>query len=98
MPYEAHEKLQALFPGRTWQGSDPAIARYLFIGLDANFPPNIQANHQEVIDYLTDYIQFIDTHGVHHPFLLDGYRGTGKRYHKKFAEFGFTREHIINLS
>lgn len=98
MPYRAHEELQALFPGRTWQGCDPANARYLFIGLDANFPPAIQSYHQRVIEYLTDYIQFMDRYGVHHPFLLRGYRGAGKRYHKKFADIGFTHGHIISLS
>lgn len=30
--------------------------------------------------------------GVHHPFLLPGYKGDRKYYHKTFAEIGFRPE------
>jgi hypothetical protein len=100
MTYTKHEELIKLFPTRKrwWQGCDPITACYLFIGLDANFAPNIQAHYPKVVDYLNDYNQFIDDYEVHHPFLLNGYRGSGRKYHEKFVEIGFTREQIRRLS
>lgn len=98
MPYTRHEELINLFPGRKWQGCAPFDARFLFVGLDANFAPNIEARYPRVIDYLNNYIQFIDDYGVHHPFLLNEYQGSGRRYHEKFVQIGFTRGEIVRLS
>ena len=33
---------------------------------------------------------FWKRHGVHHPFLLPGYTGDGKRFHRTFSRIGFT--------
>ena len=39
-----------------------------------------------VTDYLTDGINFWNTHNIHHPFLLPDYKGDGKRYHTIFSK------------
>ena len=33
---------------------------------------------------------FWQRHGVHHPFLLSGYTGDGKRFHRTFSRIGLT--------
>ena len=35
---------------------------------------------------------------MHHPFLLSGYKGSGRYYHKSFAEIGFGPEHADAVS
>jgi hypothetical protein len=35
---------------------------------------------------------------VHHPFLLDGYTGDGRRYHRNFSRIGFLPAHADPVS
>lgn len=97
MSYELHpsERLRAHFRERPWQGADPFGAFFLFVGLDANYDRNIEKTLPEVFDYLKDGVSFWRKHGkgVHHPFRLPHYHGSGKRYHDRFAEIGFTPDH-----
>jgi len=97
MPYELHPsgRLKAYFQERPWQGADPFQAVFLFVGLDANYDPSIEETLPEVFDYLDDGVAFWRRHGkgVHHPFRLPRYHGTGKKYHDRFAEIGFAPEH-----
>lgn len=87
--------LNTLFAERPWQGADPLAARFLFIGLDANYAADIESSSifPALLDYHRDGTAFWRRHGVHHPFLLPEYRGDGLRYHRNFARLGFTPEH-----
>lgn len=65
-------------------------AKYIFVGLDANFAIDVEAQIPEIVPYLEDGPQFwIDT-GRHHPFMLEGYSGSGSFYHKNFKLIDFT--------
>jgi hypothetical protein len=83
---------------KPWQGNDPANSHFLFIGLDANYAPDIEETLPEIFSYLDSGVEFWRTKGVHHPFRLSHYWGSGKKYHDKFAEIGFTPEHAELVS
>lgn len=94
MPYTPHEGLRAHFQHRPWQGNDPMLAIFLFVGIDANYDANIHKTLPEIFDYLDDGVHWWQTNkeGVHHPFRLSRYHADGRRYHDKFAEIGFMPE------
>ncbi len=94
MSYTLHpsEKLVILFKKKPWQGTNPARAQFLFIGLDANYAPDIENELPEIFDYLDSGVEFWRAQGVHHPFRFPHYQGSGKKYHEKFAEIGFSPE------
>jgi hypothetical protein len=96
----ADPRLQELFAVKPYQGADPASARFLFFGLDANYAPNLatQPVYPEVVSYLEDGVGYWKRTGFHHPFRSPGYRGDGKRYHDAFAEIGFSPEHAEQVS
>jgi hypothetical protein len=100
--YEIHpsRELNASFARRPYQGVEPSSAAYLFIGLDANYDPNIErkAIFPRVLEYHEDGVAFWRRHGVHHPFLLPEYKGDGRRYHKTFARIGFAPKHAALVS
>jgi hypothetical protein len=100
--YERHpnRELNASFARRPYQGVEPSSAAYLFIGLDANYDPNIERNpiFPRVLEYHEDGVGFWRRHGVHHPFLLPEYTGDGRRYHKAFARIGFEPKHAALVS
>lgn len=100
MPYVLHpsEKLVAQFKQRPWQGCSPTDAKFLFVGLDANYGADIETSLPEVFDYLDCGVSFWRKNKVHHPFLLSHYRGAGRKYHEKFAEIGFTANHAESVS
>jgi hypothetical protein len=83
------DKLVGLFKNKPWQGADPFKARFIFVGLDANYAPDVEEQIPEIIDYLNDGPGFWRKTGYHHPFRLPKYRGCGDRYHGRFAEIGF---------
>lgn len=76
------------------------MAKFLFVGLDANYNADIErsAIFPKIVEYHQDAVSFWQKHGVHHPFLLPGYRGDGKRYHQSFARIGFAPEHAKLVS
>ncbi|MDR4517326.1 MAG: hypothetical protein MRK00_08065 [Nitrosomonas sp.] len=92
--------LNRLFSNRPYQGTDPMKAKYLFIGLDANYAEDIDQSgiSQEMYEYLDDDVLFWEKYGVHHPFLLDNYKGDGKFYHRSFAKIGFTKTHAPEIA
>ena len=94
MPYTLHpsKKLVTLFKEKPWQGNRPEKAHFLFVGLGANYSADIEKSLPEVFDHLRSGVEFWRANGVHHPFRLQHYRGSGKRYHDKFAEIGFTTD------
>jgi len=100
--YAAHpnQALQRHFAERPYQGAEPAQAKYLFVGLDANYAADIENGpiFASVLDYHRDGIGFWKRHGVHHPFLLPTYRGDGRRYHQNFARIGLGPESAENVS
>lgn len=100
MSYQLHPsaKLVAHFKEKPWQGCHPATARFLFVGLDANYSADIDRTLPEVFRYHEDGVAFWQTRGVHHPFLLPKYGGSGRKYHAKFAEIGFTPQHAGQVS
>jgi hypothetical protein len=93
-------ELNALFRHRPFQGAEPECARFVFVGLDANYDPNLELSSSlpSVLEYHADGVAFWRRHGVHHPFLLPTYRGDGRRYHLNFAKIGFTPDHAGQVS
>lgn len=100
--YQRHPnpELNRLFSERPFQGAAPEAARFLFVGLDANYAEDIdqQSIFPALLDYHQDGVQFWKTRGVHHPFLLPAYRGDGRRYHLNFARIGFTPDDSHQIS
>lgn len=100
--YEPHpsNELNALFRHKPYQGATPQEASFLFIGLDANYAPDLEhsSSFRSVLEYHEDGVAFWKRHGVHHPFLLPGYQGDGRRYHKTFARIGFKPKHAHLVS
>ena len=88
-----NEKLNFAFNDKPYQGVAPEKAKYLFIGLDANYCKDIEQNNvfPWVIEYLKDGAAFWKKYGVHHPFLLPDYSGDGKFFHKSFARMGLEK-------
>ncbi len=94
------QKLNDLFRHRPYQGAEPSEATFLFVGLDANYAPDIEPSPSfaSVVEYHRDGVAFWRRHGVHHPFLLPEYRGDGRRYHRTFAKIGFAPRHAELVS
>jgi len=100
--YQIHssENLVSLFEAKPYQGADPMKARFLFVGLDANYSPAIEKSgiFPALLEYHDDGVAFWQKHHVHHPFLLPEYSGDGQFYHKSFARIGFTHHHATDVS
>jgi hypothetical protein len=100
--YQAHpsRELASHFARRPFQGAEPSVATFLFVGLDANYDASIERSplFQSVLEYHQDGVAFWRRHGVHHPFLLSQYTGDGRRYHRNFARIGFTSQHAHHVS
>lgn len=100
--YAAHPNavLNARFIERPFQGVEPRLATFLFVGLDANYAADIEKNaiFERLIEYHDDGVKFWNQHRVHHPFLLPGYDGDGLRYHRTFARIGFQPEQAALVS
>ena len=92
--------LTEAFNRKPYQGAAPESADFVFIGLDANYSPDIEASKifPRVLEYQTDGPGFWRHHGVHHPFLLPQYKDDGRRYHSTFAKIGFRPEHADRIS
>ncbi len=84
--YQIHpsKKLNELFQEKPFQGVSPEKAKFLFVGLDANYAENIESQNifDKIIEYHLDGVSFWQKYKVHHPFLLDEYREDGRKYHK----------------
>lgn len=93
-------RLNALFSAKPFQGVDPRRATFLFIGLDANYAPDIEHSpaFPRIEEYHEDGVSFWRRHGVHHPFLLPEYTGDGRHYHRSFSRIGFRAEHAALVS
>lgn len=93
-------RLQTLFRVKPWQGANPEHCRFLFVGLDANYAPAVESSplFASLLHYHEDGPAFWRETGVHHPFLLPGYKGDGRRYHLTFAKIGFQPKHADAVS
>ena len=89
-PHPSH-LLTEHFHTKPYQGADPFDARFLFVGLDANYAADIENSpiFPMILQYHEDGPGFWRTNGVHHPFLLAQYKGAGHFYHSNFAKIGF---------
>ena len=93
MSYKRHpsERLCSVFENKPWQGADPLKAKYIFVGLDANYAPDVENQVPEIWDYLDDGPGFWRKTGHHHPFQLPKYAGCGDLYHENFAQIQFEK-------
>jgi len=91
VPHPSRE-LNDLFAHKPYQGAVPHQADFLYVGLDANYDEKIETTpaFSKILEYHSDGVAFWRKYGVHHPFLLPGYSGDGRRYHQSFARIGFT--------
>jgi hypothetical protein len=100
--YHLHssDALIELFESKPYQGVEPHRTKFLFVGLDANYSDTIESDpvFEKILEYHRDGAGFWRKYGVHHPFLLSGYRGSGRFYHKSFSEVGFGPEHAYLVS
>ena len=100
--YQAHPSrvLTELFVRKPYQGAPPETARFLFVGLDANYAADSErsAIFPALLSYHENGPGFWRKHGVHHPFLLPEYSGDGRRYHRIFAKIGFRPDHADLVS
>lgn len=100
--YKIHpsKELNNLFKNKPYQGTEPTLAHFLFIGLDANYEEHIESKDifKKVADYHEDSVMFWQKYNVHHPFLLPDYHGDGRRYHRNFSKIGFKAEHANLIS
>jgi hypothetical protein len=100
MSYIEHPShvLQNLFARKPWQGADPIEAKYIFVGLDANFALDVETQIPEIVLYLQDGPQFWINTEKHHPFVLDAYKGSGNLYHKNFELIKFSSAEAEQVS
>jgi len=93
--------LNEVFAKKPFQGVAPEQARFIFIGLDANYSADVDENavYPRLLEYLSDGEAFWKRFGVHHPFLLPEYRkGDGWKYHATFSKIGFTSQNAHEVS
>jgi len=93
-------ELNELFAHKPYQGVAPDKAMFLFVGLDANYEPQIERKtiFSKIREYHQDGVTFWRKYGVHHPFLLPEYSGDGQFYHRSFARIGFGPQHADLVS
>ena len=92
--------LNKLFRAKPYQGADPLDAKFLFLGLDANYEKDLSDKwyFSEITDYLDNGVRYWQSKVVHHPFMLPDYKGDGKLYHRRFAEIGFSPSDAPDIS
>ena len=97
--YNVHpsEKLIQAFRQKPYQGCCPTQAEFLFIGLDANYATNVEEQKifSKIIEYHEDAISFWQKYNLHHPFLLDGYKGDGENIIKNFQKLDFLAKMLL---
>lgn len=109
MIYQQHpsEELNSLYHQSDFphQGQHPLSAKVIFIGLDANYSPELSVNRQffdYILNYHEDGVGFWREHGIHHPFLHPLYplsrRTGGVPYHRKFSKMGLDSSFADKIS
>lgn len=94
------DDLVRLFAAKPYQGAKPEDSALVFVGLDANYASDIERQpvFPQIIEYHSNGPKFWLEHGVHHPFLLPSYRGSGRKYHRNFAQIGFNPRQAEKIS
>lgn len=94
------QELQNLYRNRNFQGANPNNAKILFVGRDPNWAVDIEDMpvFEKVKEYLIDGVGFWNKYNIHHPFLLQEYKGDDKRYHKIFSKLEIERNHADKIS
>jgi len=94
------QTLTSLFCAKPYQGANPSQAKFLFIGLDANYDAEVEGKpiFKKLQEYHEDGVHFWRSHQIHHPFLLPQYAGDGRFYHRSFSRIGFAPEHANQVS
>jgi hypothetical protein len=95
-----NNKLHELFSLKPYQRGAPATAQFLFFGLGANYAPEVgdKPIFSEIVAYLEDGVRYWRERGYQHPFRHPEYRGDDARYHRRFAEIGFTKDQAEPVS
>lgn len=100
--YTQHPSVELckLFKEKPFQGADPEKAKFIFMGLDANYAANIDKSsiYDKLIEYHKDGVAFWKKYNIHHPFLLETYSGDGKKYHRNFTKIGLQPIHAEDIS
>jgi len=99
--FDKHPSPSLVRAFKGYQGQEPGAARYLFMGLDANFSATIENTpiFPEVLQYLSDGVGYWKEKQHHHPFLSPAYgKGSGYRYHQQFSKIGLTSEDADKVS
>lgn len=93
-------QLNELYKKKAHQGANPEEATVLFVGRDPNWAIDIEEMpiFNFVKDYLTDGTGFWKTHNIHHPFLIPGYKGDGKRYHTIFSKLKVNSKYASQIT
>jgi hypothetical protein len=105
-------KLNQAYKG--YQGQNPYSAKFIFIGIDANFSPDIWNSpspnfFEEVLEYLADGVGYWNKEKPqcpryrHHPFLSPEYGNRpGYKYHRSFSKMlslsNITKEYADKIS
>lgn len=112
--YKVHDDtdLVKMFRNKPYQGQTPEKAKFIFVGNDANYPPQV-LNNDEFKKFLVEYhengVEFWKKYDVHHPFLLgDRCFKNGKypfrrdkhggKYHSVFKKIGLESEFADSVS
>lgn len=99
--YDKHPSVELNRKYKGYQGQDPNSAKFLFFGLDANFAADIEETpiFKELIEYLTDGVEYWKRMNRHHPFLSPAYeKGSGYKYHYQFSKLELTSEYADKVS
>jgi hypothetical protein len=99
--YDKHPSPSLCKAYKGYQGQKPEDAKFIFLGLDANFAIDIEKSpiFEEVIEYLTDGVKYWKKRNRHHPFLSPAYKkGSGYKYHYEFSKLGLTPEYADKVS
>lgn len=94
-------ELQEIFENKPYQIQEPEKAKFIFLGRDANFDPNIENDEsvfEEFKEYLKDGVSYWKTHDYHTPMLGKNYKGDGKRYHIIFHKLDLSSADAENVS
>ena len=92
------------FRSKPYQGQDPARAKIVVLGTDANYSSSISEHDffGRILEYHEDGVAFWRKYRVHHPFLLPSYpfdrRRDGVRYHRNFQKMGLGPEFADQIS
>jgi hypothetical protein len=99
--YDKHPSPHLVRAFKGYQGQEPTAARYIFVGLDANFSPTIEQSpiFPEILQYLSDGVEYWNEKKWHHPFLSPLYnKESGYRYHHEFSKIGLNAEYAEKVS